>query len=360
MASSARKSVAGPHASPLKEDEAIYVDSRHSLIALSPAMRDVMAQVSKLASVDAAILLSGESGTGKELIARTIHMLSNRSSHNFIKANCSALPPELLESELFGHEAGAFPEALHARPGKFALAHEGTLLLDDIAALPPASQPRILHALLEGEFAPLGAATTAHCNVRLIASTGTELRQAVDEGTFRSDLFFHLNGFTISLPPLRERQQDIPYLLEQFMDRWASEYGRPRLPITGRILEASSNYTWPGNLRELENFVRRYLVLGDEDQALHQLESHAGHSISPADTDSNMPAHSGNSELCDLKNVVRGLKQDAERAAIIQALEQTRGNKQEAAILLRISLRALHYKVRAYGIDSASVRAKRS
>jgi two-component system, NtrC family, response regulator AtoC len=335
------------------------IDARRVFIAASPAMREVHRQIEQLAGIDAAVLLIGESGTGKELVARTIHKLSSRRSCDFLKTNCAALPPDLLQRELFGNEPGAFPGAEQARTGKFEAAHEGTLLLDHISAIPLSSQPKLLHLLQDGEFARIGATSTTQSNVRVIAATDSDLRPAIQEGRFRADLYFRLNCFTIHLPPLRERREDLPHLLNYFMGTWSTEYARKRLPITPTIIEASSAYAWPGNLRELENFVKRYLVLADENLALAQLESELEpRADAAADSDSTVRIDLAAKDICDLKSVVRDLKHDAEKAAILQALERTNGNKQDAAGLLHISLRALHYKVRAYGIESASLRAK--
>lgn len=322
-----------------------------SFVAVSPAMREVRRQIEQLAAIDAAVLLFGESGTGKEAAARLIHKLSHRSPHQFLKASCAALPAELLESELFGHEPGAFSGARQARAGKVEAAHKGTLLLDDIGSMPVAAQAMLLHFLQDGEFSRLGATATRRADVRVLAAADGDLRQ-----TMRPDLYYRLNVFAIHLPPLRERREDLPNLLNHFMAVWAEAYGRPRLPVTRRILEVCAGYAWPGNLRELENFVKRYLVLGDEKLALDQLEMPAA----PAVSQTAQPAARANrgEGVCDLKSVVRGLKQEAERAAIVSALERTGGNKQEAAGLLHISLRALHYKVRAYKVESRHVRTQ--
>ncbi len=331
------------------------LDNRHALVAVSPAMREVRRQVEQVAGIDAALLLLGESGTGKELIARMIHKLSSRSARKFLKVDCAALQPEFLESELFGHEAGAFSGARQARAGKFEIGHKGTILLEDIADMPASAQAKLLRVLQDGEFSRLGSAGTIFSNLRVLAAANADLRPTVQNGTLRADLYYRLNVFTIHLPPLRERREDLPYLLNYFMTIWAASYGRPRLPITRRILETTAAYLWPGNVRELENFVKRYLVLGDEKLAVSQLDFQSAESSQPA------PKSEGPIRIdsvakpgsCNLKSLVRDLKQDAERAAIVQALEQSGGNRQDAASLLQISLRALHYKIRAYGIESA-------
>jgi two-component system response regulator AtoC len=319
-------------------------------IAVSPAMREVRRQIGQLAAIDAAVLLFGESGTGKGVAARMIHNLSHRSPHRFLKVNCAASSAELLESDLFGHEPGAFRGASQARAGKLEAAHRGTLLLDDIGGMPLAAQAMLLRFLQDKEFSRLGGTCGMQADVRVLAAADGDLRQAMRNGALRPDLYYRLNVISIHLPPLRDRREDLPHLLNHFMAVWAQAYGRPRLPVTRHILDVCASYSWPGNLRELENFVKRYLVMGDEQLALSQLEAFA----EPEAPGSQPAAARPNAAdgACDLKSVVRGLKRDAERAAIVSALERTGGNKQEAAGLLHISLRALHYKVQAYQIES--------
>lgn len=345
-----------------REDGIERLDGRRIFVAVSPAMREVRRQVEQVAGIDAVVLLLGESGTGKEVIARMIHKLSSRSARKFLKVNCAALPLELLESELFGHEAGAFTGARQARAGKFEICHKGTILLDEIAEMPVSPQAKLLHVLQDGEFSRLGSACTIQSDVRVLAATNVDVRQAVQSGILRADLYYRLNVFSIHLPPLRERREDLPHLLNHFMTTWAASYGRPRLPITRRILEACASYPWPGNVRELENFVKRYLVLGDEKLTVSQLDFRPGTTGDPFSragrSQSGVQVEKHGS--CDLKSLVKDLKKDAERAAIVQALEQTRGNRQDAASLLRISLRGLHYKIRSYGIESAPSRPQSS
>jgi len=335
---------------PCYEDGIEQMDGCRTFVAVSPAMREVRRQVDQVANIDASVLLLGESGTGKEVIARLIHKLSSRASRRFLKVNCAALPAELLESELFGYEAGAFTGARQARAGKFEACHQGTMLLDEIAEMPVPPQAKLLHVLQDGEFSRLGSSATAKVDVRILAATNVNVHEAVQSGRLRADLYYRLNVFEIHLPPLRERKEDLPYLLNHLMTYWAEHYGRPRLPITRRVLEACASYPWPGNVRELETFVKRYLVLGDESRAVNQLEHelHIG-CVSGASAEGTNTTGCG-----DLKVLMRGIKFETERVAILQALEQADGSKQEAAPLLRISLRALHYKIRRYGIEARS------
>jgi len=326
------------------------LEDHWAFVAASPAMREVRKQVEQVATVDAAVLLLGESGTGKEVIARLIHKVSNRSQRRFMKVNCAALPIELLESELFGYEAGAFTGARQAKAGKFETCHKGTILLDEIAEMPIPPQAKLLHVIQDGEFSRLGSPTSAKADVRILAATNVDVHEAVKSGRFRADLYYRLNAFTIQLPPLRERREDIPRLLEHFMNTWAEHYKRPRLPITGRMLDACQHYHWPGNVRELENFVKRYLILRDEDQALEQC---AADSTNIGDHIGQI-SRSDSGECSDLKLLVRDLKGETERAAILHALARTNWCKQETASLLNISLRALHYKIRQYKITAVS------
>jgi two-component system, NtrC family, response regulator AtoC len=335
------------------------LDSRRVFVAVSPAMREVRRQLEQLAGIDGVVLLLGECGTGKEVAARMIHKLSWRASREFLKVNCAALSVERLENELLDHDAGATNasrpgDAEKVQAGKLEICNKGTILLDEIASLPVASQAKLLHLLQDGEFSRQGSSAAIRADVRVLAATNADIRQAVQNGTLRPDLYYRLNVFTIHLPPLRDRREDLPHLLNHFMNIWAAAYGRPRLPITRRILGVCAGYQWPGNVRELENFVKRYLVMSDENLALSQLDYRPEFNAASPQINNPQPSQAPKPGGCDLKSLVRGLKQQAERTAIVHALEQTGGNKQEAASMLRISLRALHYKVRAYAIESNS------
>ncbi len=340
---SASLQVEDPPPSPKVED----LSKNWFYVAASSAMRAVRKQVAQVASIDVPVLLLGESGTGKEVIARLIHKQSQRSHLTFMKVNCAALPVELLESELFGYEPGAFTGARQAKPGKFEICHRGTILLDEIAEMPIPPQAKLLHVLQDGEFSRLGSPTSVKVDVRVLAATNVNINQALESKRFRADLYYRLNAFTIHLPPLRERKEDIPVLLTHFIGLWAERYGRPRLPVSAKILDACMRKDWPGNVRELENFVKRYLVMGDEDQVLDNLESQSGHPTFAFEP----TRSSGGPECSDLKSLVRNLKRQAEREVIAQAFEQAKGSRREMARILNISLRALHYKIREYGID---------
>jgi len=324
-------------------------------VAVSPAMRDIENQVRQIAEFDIPVLLLGESGTGKGVVASMIHELSCRSGQRFMKINCAALPSELLESELFGYEAGAFTGATKAKAGKFEACHRGTILLDEIAEMPIGLQAKLLHVLQDGEFCRLGSYTPTQVEVRVIAATNTRIAEAIEAGTFRRDLYYRLNVYTIILPPLRERREDIPALLEHFIDHWSGQMGRPPVPLSNTLLAACMEYSWPGNIRELENFVRRYLIIGNEAQVLRQLRQDGiemGAGTAPASSSSAETAV----QPGDLKQRIRRLKEGAEKTAITRALALTGGNRTEAAKLLHISVRALQYKIRNFSVDQAGVR----
>jgi two-component system, NtrC family, response regulator AtoC len=314
-------------------------------IAASATMRKIRSQAALVANVDIPVLLLGESGTGKEVLARLIHKLSPRAHRTFLKVNCAAVPADLLESELFGYEPGAFTGATHAKPGKFELCNKGTILLDEIGEMPPALQAKLLHVLQDQQFSRLGSRSVIKADVRVLAATNIDIPQALATKRLREDLYYRLNAFTLQLPPLRERKEEIPVLLKQFMTRMAEQYARPPLPLSPALLEACQKYSWPGNLRELSNFLKRYLILADENLAAAELQPRSdsgGGVVHPDGT--------GRSETGGLKSLARSAKDEAEAEAIRQALEQTNWNRKQAASLLQISYKALLYKIRQYGI----------
>jgi two-component system response regulator AtoC len=323
------------------------LDDDLCFVCASPAMRKIRAQVEQVASVNVPVLLLGESGSGKEVVARLIHKLSPRSSRIFLKVNCAALPGELLESELFGYEVGAFTGASRPKPGKFELCDNGTILLDEIGELPGGLQAKLLHVLQDQEFSRLGSRSTIKVNVRILAATNVDIHAAIAEKRFREDLFYRLNAFTLNLPPLRERREEIPLLLRQFMARYAGRYARTQLPLSPGLVDACVRYSWRGNLRELENFVKRYLILGDESLVRGELESKTDEH--QAGTDGSKI--SSGSPSRGLKSLVRSVKDETEMEAISRALEETKWNRKRAAALLNISYKALLYKIRQYGIE---------
>ncbi len=317
-----------------------------SFLAVSPAMRKVYEQAQQIAAVDLPVLLLGESGTGKEVVARLIHRFSPRARQTFLKVNCAALPADLLESELFGYEAGAFTGAVRSKPGKFELSDKGTILLDEIGEMPPGLQAKLLHVLQDGRFSRLGARGIVQVDVRVLAATNVDVQKALQTRQLREDLYYRLNGLTIHLPPLRERREEIPSLLRHFLSTFAAQFGRDPLPLSATLLDRCLQHDWPGNLRELENFVKRYLILGQEDLALGELDLSRNRRTPPA---SSVKRETGPLAQ-DLKSLVRNLKGVAELEAISKALAETGWNRRAAARQLKISYKALLYKIRQYGI----------
>ena len=318
-------------------------------IAGTAQMRAIRAQVNQVSRVDVPVLILGESGTGKEVVARLIHKSSARAHRTFLKVNCAAMPADLLESELFGYEPGAFTGAVKSKPGKFELCNKGTILLDEIGEMPPQLQAKLLHVLQDQKFSRLGGRATIEVDVRILAATNIDVQAAMASKRLREDLYYRLNAFTIQVPPLRERKEAIPIMLKTFMNRMAERYARDPLPFSQQLLDACIKYPWPGNVRELENIVKRYLILGDETIILGELDPKGkGHPVA-AEPQSAAPAGG-------LKGLVRSLKDEAEAEAITRALEQTNWSRKEAAKLLNISYKALLYKTRQYGIERPSNR----
>lgn len=321
-------------------------------VAASPAMRKIRSQAALVANVDIPVLLLGESGTGKEVAARLIHKLSPRAHRTFLKVNCAAVPADLLESELFGYEAGAFTGATHAKPGKFELCNKGTILLDEIGEMPPLLQAKLLHVLQDQQFSRLGSRSVVKVDVRILAATNINIPEALATKRLREDLYYRLNAFTLNIPPLRERKEEIPILLKHFMSRMSERYARPSLPLSVGLMEACLAYSWPGNLRELSNFVKRYLILGDETLAVAEL--HPKNDGSGGLRPDGGKAPSGTDSAGGLKSLARSAKDEAEAEAITRALDETNWNRKQAAALLKISYKALLYKIRQYGIAQQS------
>jgi DNA-binding NtrC family response regulator len=323
-------------------------------LAACESMRKIRRQVGMIAGVDVPVLILGESGTGKEVLARLIHKLSPRADQKFLKVNCAALPDDLLESELFGFEAGAFTGATRPKPGRFELCEKGTILLDEIGEMSPALQAKLLQVLQDHQFSRLGGRSLVKVDVRILAATNVDIPQALASRKLREDLYYRLNAFSLTLPALRERQEEIPLLLQHFMARFAVRYTRDPLPLTPALVDAAIEHSWPGNLRELENFVKRYLILGDERQAIQELRAHRGNAIGVCDS-SPAPARTTHG---DLKSIVRNLKDEAEIKAIGEALKHTKWNRKAASRLLNISYKALLYKIREYGLEDDYVRSQ--
>jgi two-component system, NtrC family, response regulator AtoC len=319
-----------------------------SFLAASPQMLKIRQQILQIAPVDVPVFLSGESGVGKEVVARMVHLRSLRRQQAFVKVNCAALPGELLESELFGYEQGAFTGAVRSKPGKFELANKGTIFLDEIAEMSPHLQAKLLHVLQDGQYSRLGARAVVNVDVRVLAATNMDVKEAMKTGRFREDLYYRLNVLSIHIPPLRERTAEIPLLFRHFLAKYSEKYQKAAQEPSKHLLEAALRYPWPGNLRELENFVKRYVILEDDEGSFRELLEMTGQQqrVVPREQTPVAPKEQG------LKALVRGLKDEAEMEAIADALEKTNWCRKDAARMLGISYKALLYKMRAFNLDS--------
>jgi two-component system, NtrC family, response regulator AtoC len=322
----------------------VPLNETHSFVRSSKRMRDLEAQAALVARADIPLLILGESGTGKEILALYTHKMSARSQNIFLKVNCAAVPADLLESELFGYEQGAFTGAVKTKPGKFEVCTGGTIFLDEIGEMPAILQAKLLQVLQDGTFSRLGSRSPMKVDVRVIAATNINMKEAMANKTFREDLYYRLNGFTLSIPPLRERKEEIPVFAEYFMRKGAKRYGRDPLSFSANLLNTLAEHSWPGNLREMENVINRYLVLGDENAILEELSPSTAYQGGAA-TAQEAPNGAG------LKAMVRSLKGDAESTAIAQVLEGTGWNRKAAANDLQISYKALLYKIKQYDLS---------
>jgi two-component system response regulator AtoC len=342
------------------------------LFGASPSMEEVKMTIEQVADTTATVLIRGESGSGKEVVARMIYGNSSRRDKAFVKVNCAAIPHELLESELFGYEPGAFTGAHRQKLGKFDQANYGTIFLDEISEMHPALQAKLLHVLQDGEFARLGGKRDIAVDVRVLAATNKPLERAVEEGRFREDLFYRLNVVTIHLPPLRERREEIPLLLDFFLHKYSEHYGKQQPPFSDYAVSRILEYSWPGNIRELENLVKRYVIVGNEAQIIRELSTHKpimASVSSPRPAESTMapvaapavvafPTIGGNEKL-DMPSLLEIGKRaalQAEREAIERVLAQTRWNRRQAAKILKISYKALLNKLKAIEQSQAKQR----
>jgi two-component system nitrogen regulation response regulator GlnG len=313
----------------------------------SAAVAAVIQQVSQVAESNFTLLLQGETGTGKELVARAIHQQSPRRPGPFVAVDCGAIPETLVESELFGHERGAFTGAPSRREGKFQLARGGTLFLDEIGNIPPATQAKLLRALEQREVHPLGGARAVPVDARIIAATNADLQDGVKAGRFRADLFYRLSEFTITLPPLRSRREDIGYLAQRFVDEVSMELGRPVRRIGDEAMQALLGHDWPGNVRELKNVIRKAALVAADEVTLEHLPALGAGAPAPP-----RPGPEHAVEGLSLREVAELAAVHAERDLIRQALQVTKGNKSQAARLLRTDYTTLHAKMKRYSISA--------
>lgn len=366
----------------------------HMLFGQGPRMAEVRDLIERVADTDVTVLVRGESGTGKELVARAVHRASTRRDRAFVKVNCAALPADLLESELFGFERGAFTGAIQHKPGRFEFANHGTMFLDEIGEMSGALQAKLLQVLQDGEFSRLGGKQDVRVDVRIVAATNRDLERAVAEGHFREDLFFRLNVVGITLPPLRERRDELPVLTDYFLKKYSVQYNKPLTDIGPDTMRLMHDYDWPGNVRELENLIKRFVVLGSDSAIRKEIRmttspAAAKPAVSSPTVTSNgangvavtsptvAPAAPGGSiaTVADeftpispiaiaqaaldegnysLKDIARAAAREAERVLIARMLQQTRWNRKETAEILGISYKALLYKIKESGLDKVS------
>ena len=307
------------------------------VIGKSPALESVLEQVERVAPTDSTVLIQGETGTGKELIARAIHNISSRCGRSFVKLNCAAIPLDLLESELFGHEKGAFTGAIAQKVGRFELADKGTLFLDEVGDIPLALQPKLLRVLQEQEFERLGSTRTHQVDVRLVAATNRDLTKMAKRGEFRIDLYYRLNVFPVTLPPLRERSEDIPALVAHFVDIYSRRMGKEIEHIPPETLSALRSYQWPGNIRELQNMIERAVILSNDGVLPNPLPQEEARDLTIPSTATTL--------------------RDSERTLILNALESVRwviGGRKGAAAKLGLKRTTLIHKMQKLGISRPS------
>ena len=321
-------------------------------IYTSDKMQRIKEIIDQIADTDVTVLIQGESGVGKEVVARSIHLNSSRRERPFVKVNCAALPQELLESELFGYEKGAFTGAYRQKPGKFELANGGTIFLDEISEISLSLQGKLLQVIQDREFSRLGGKKDIRVDVRVLVATNKNMEEGVKNGRFREDLYYRLDVVNITIPPLRERREEIPIFVEYFLDKFSRKYQKKAVPMSDKMMEALSRYDWSGNVRELENVIQRFVVLGNEKAILEELtpaiqEDSASEkrrkSVSPREV---WPS---------LKEVHQEAIKGAECEVILRALEMTNWNRKKAADVLNISYKALLYKIKEAGLDKRSV-----
>jgi two-component system, NtrC family, response regulator AtoC len=332
-----------------------------TLFSSSVNMRDIWEMIIQVAPTTATALIRGESGVGKNLVARAIHVVSPRAAGPFIKVNCAALPAALLESELFGHERGAFTGAFRQKLGQFEYANRGTICLDEIGEMPRELQAKLLHVIQDLQFSRVGGRELIRVDVRIVATTNCDLEAAMSRGEFREDLYYRLNVVEIMVPPLRERREAIPLLVDTFLRRFNREYGR-EIRLSPEVLRLLNAHSWPGNVRELENAIRRLVVVGN-DRHLRDTLVRDGVPLGLA---GRMPARDENGGVIKedagpikdlgLKAIARRAARDAERVALLEVLERVRWNRAVAARVLKVSYKTLLNKVAECGIPPARSR----
>lgn len=340
----------------LNSDEMRNQNDYGHLLSLSPKMKEVMMIINQVAPTNIKVLIRGESGTGKELVARTIYSRSLRREKPFIKVLCAALPEGLLESELFGYEKGAFTGALRRKPGKFEFANHGTIFLDEIGEIALSLQAKLLQVLQDGEFSRVGGETDVKVDARVLAATNKNLEKAVAQGTFREDLYFRLNVVSIHIPPLRERKEEIYFLVEYFLEKFNRQYNKKYPKISPETMRRFTEYDWPGNIREIENAIKRIVVLEKEDIVLSSLSAPEEQPRIPHSSllPPTVVADDKKEAQYSLKDVGKEAASKAERELIRNILYQTHWNRKRAAEILQISYKALLYKIKKYDLNRSA------
>ena len=338
------------------------------IIGSSPPIKRLKKVISQVADTGLSILITGESGVGKEIVARTLHENSPRKNNPFVKVNCAALPGELLESELFGHEKGAFTGATKAKPGKFELAHGGTIFLDEIGDMPISLQAKLLQVLQDSEFCRVGGIKDRRVDAWVICATNHDLEADIQKGTFREDLYYRINIIKIDVPSLRDRKEDIPLLVQHFLKKYSVALNRnlAEVDVSGELMDLFMEYHWPGNVRELENYIQKVIVLASDESVKQELQAkqegvrkiREGGPASLRTSQEqlvNLIIGAVDSRFIDefpsLKEVKKIAQSEVERVFIEEALRRTSGNRKDAAKMLKISYKALLYKIRDYKID---------
>lgn len=316
-------------------------------IYVNEKMQRIKEIIDQVANTDVTILIQGESGVGKEVVARSIHLNSIRRDRPFVKVNCAALPTELLESELFGYEKGAFTGAYRQKPGKFELANGGTIFLDEIGEISLSLQAKLLQVLQDREFSRLGGKKDVRVDVRVLVATNRNIEKAVLDGRFREDLYYRLNVVNITIPPLRERKEEIPVFVEYFLNKFSEKFHKNVRPLSTSLMKAFQQHHWLGNIRELENLIQRHVVLGDEEEIMRELAAIKKEKISEEREDED-PRRKGQPSL---KEVHREAVRKAEREVISRALEHTSWNRKKAADIVKVSYKSLLHKIREFNIQ---------
>ncbi len=323
-----------------------HYEAQHQLVGDSPKLSELKNLIEQVADSDLAVLIRGESGTGKEIVARTVHLLSSRAAAEFVKVNCAAIPRDLLESELFGYEKGAFTGATRTKPGRFEIADGGTMFLDEVGDMPLELQSKLLQVLEQHEFVRVGGVHNIRVDVRIVCATNRNLEEAIAQRAFRDDLFYRLNEITLPIAPLRERREDIPVLVEHFMRKYSQEYRREHRHLTSEALRFLQAQNWPGNVRQLENLIKQVVVRDDEQILYDLLEPRSTRGTSPpAD-----PPDDTDTGTSLKKRVARAVERE-ERHLITDVLRRTNWNRRKAAKLLDISYRSLLYKIKDYRLN---------